>query len=92
VSFAVHPKRVAAGPSGTAVTLSWNAVAAGVESVKLFVKQSTGAERLFAHLGSEGSQQTGPWVVPGTEFTMTDPSGERQLAKVVVEPYSRRSP
>jgi hypothetical protein len=51
--------------------------------VAIFVRQGD-EEKLFAHGGPEGSQETGPWVRPNTVFTLRSRDGSRKLASLIV--------
>jgi hypothetical protein len=64
--------------------VSWNATAAGVSSVRIFVLKEDGEEKLFTFQGAEGSADTGPWVTAKTVFVLKDGEETKQLAKFVV--------
>jgi hypothetical protein len=83
-SFTAQPSALSAcGSSGATVRLAWDTRPSGEQDVAIFVRQGN-EEKLFAHGGPEGSQETGPWVRPNMVFTLRSRDGSRKLASLVV--------
>lgn len=85
VTFAVEPSIVGSCSPPVVAKVTWNAAGAGVRSVKIFVHENDGPEKLFAEGATEGSVNTGPWVRPNVVFRLTDGDSGRQLATLTVE-------
>jgi hypothetical protein len=64
--------------------ISWNASAAGVRSVKIFVRDKKGQEVLFSSGDPIGSASTGAWAVAGTMFVLRDGYTSKQITDVSV--------
>lgn len=84
VSFNVTPDILRACDPARIVKVAWNAAAAGVSTVKIFVVREDGGENLFAFLGAVGSVDTGPWVGAKTVFILKDGNETKQLGSFVV--------
>lgn len=84
VEFNVVPDKLRICDPPRAVKVSWNAAAAGVSVVKIFVRGEAVADKLFASGGATGSADTGPWVSAETVFILKDGGETKQLAKIVV--------
>jgi len=70
--------------AGQVVEVSWDATAAKVTSVKVLVQGPRDNEKVWTSGGVTGKDKTGPWVYPGTTFTVT--SGENKpLARVTIQ-------
>ena len=82
-SFTAQPSTLSACGSSAVVRLSWNTRPSGQQNVAIFVRQGD-EEKLFAHGGPEGFQETGPWVRPNTVFTLRSRDGSRSLASLTV--------
>jgi len=82
-SFTAQPSTLSACGSSAVVRLSWNTRPSGQQNVAIFVRQGD-EEKLFAHGGPEGFQETGPWVRPNTVFTLRSRDGSRELARLTV--------
>jgi hypothetical protein len=82
-SFTAQPSALSACGSSAVVRLSWNTRPSGQQNVAIFVRQGD-EEKLFAHGGPEGSQETGPWVRPNTVFMLRSRDSSRELARLVV--------
>lgn len=54
---------------GLKVTIAWNTGKAGASTVKIFVRDPNGAEKLWTEGGAKGSEITGAWVKPGFVFS-----------------------
>lgn len=52
--------------------ITWNVALAGVQSVKVFVRDTKGKEVFFTSGSSLGTASTAPWVVAGTTFVLKD--------------------
>jgi hypothetical protein len=50
--------------------------------VKLWVRNFEAQPTLWTEQGSSGSLATGKWIVPGTEISMTDATGDKILAEI----------
>jgi hypothetical protein len=83
VRFEVKPSSVRECDPPIVATVSWDATAAGVRTVKIFVSKEGSAEKLFANLGAEGDTVTGNWVSANTVFILKDETG-RQLGRFVI--------
>src|SRR4029077_1562755 len=83
MAFDAQPPALSACASNAIVRLSWDARSSGEQDVALFVFLPDG-ERLFAHGGAQGSQDTGPWVQPNTVFKLKSRDGSRELASLTV--------
>jgi len=83
MTFDAQPPALSACASNAIVRLSWDARSSGEQDVALFVFLPDG-ERLFAHGGAQGSQDTGPWVQPNTVFKLKSRDGSRELASLTV--------
>ncbi|MEZ2146356.1 hypothetical protein AAE026_29265 [Bradyrhizobium sp. DN5] len=70
------------GPKAAKVT--WNAWSAGVQSVKIFIRDKAGKEVLFTSGGSTGAATTAAWVIAGTTFILKDGYTLNDLASVSV--------
>ena len=64
------------------VTLKWD-LRKGTSDAKT-VKIYTGAGKLFVHSGAAGSQETGPWVKPGSVFVMKDAADENEIERLTI--------
>lgn len=64
--------------------MNWNALAAGVNAVKIYTIGGDGQETLFAFYGPEGSKVAGPPTKANDTFIVKDEGDTRQLAKFVV--------
>lgn len=64
--------------------LSWNASAASVRSVNIFVRDKKGQEALFFSCEPIGSASTGAWVGAGTMFVLKDGDTLKQITDVSV--------
>ena len=84
VNFNVAPDKLRACDPPRIAKVSWNATAAGVSTVRIFVSKEGEEEKLFVHLGAEGSTDTGPWVTAKAVFVLKDGEETKQLAKFVV--------
>ena len=82
-AFTAQPAALSACAPGAIVRLSWNARTGGDQGVALFARLRDG-ERLFAHGGAEGSQETGPWVRPNTVFSLRSRDGSTELASLTI--------
>jgi hypothetical protein len=85
VKFAVVPDSVRVCDPPTTAKVSWNAKAAGIDVVKVFVGAG-GQDKLnlFASSAAEGSAETGPWVSANQVFVLKNGDETQQLAKFVV--------
>jgi hypothetical protein len=84
VSFNVVPDRLRACDPAKIAKVSWNATAAGVSTVKIFVLNEGEGEKLFTFQGAKGSADTGPWVTAKSVFILKDGEETKQLAKFIV--------
>jgi len=84
VKFEVAPATLRACDPPKVAKVSWNAMAAGVSKVKVFVVDESGVETLFTFSGAEGSADTGPWVRAKTVFLLKDGDQTKQLGKFIV--------
>jgi hypothetical protein len=84
VEFDVVPTKLRVCDPPKQVRVKWNAHAASVETVKVFVVGDDGKETLLLFKGAKGSENTGPWTKAGTVFILKDADETRQLAKFVV--------
>jgi hypothetical protein len=84
IKFEISPPSVRECDAPVVATVSWNADAAGVSTVKIFVSKEGGSEQLFANLGAQGNTLTEKWVVPNMVFILRDGTGSRELRRVVV--------
>jgi hypothetical protein len=83
VTFEVSPNTLRVCDPPMVAKVSWNAMAAGMSTVRIFVSNGE-EEKLFALQGAEGSADTGPWVTAKTVFILKDGAETKQLAKFVV--------
>ena len=83
VTFEVAPNTLRVCDPPMVAKVSWNATAAGVGTVKIFISNGE-EEKLFLFQGAEGSADTGPWVTAKTVFILKDGAETKQLAKFVV--------
>lgn len=75
-------------PPGTraAVTVWWNASAAGVDSVELHVADRTGIKtKLWTSGRATGRRQTGEWIRDGSVIELRNRDGGEVLGRTVVE-------
>jgi hypothetical protein len=84
VAFEVTPHTLRECDPPAEVNVSWDTSAAGIAAVKIFIAGDDGQERLFAFLGGQGTQKTGPWIKPKDTFILKDESEAHQLAKFVI--------
>jgi len=82
-TFTAQPDALGVCAANAIIRLSWDARSSGEQNVAIFVGQGD-AEKLFAHGGSEGSQETGPWVQPNTVFTLRSRDNRKELARLTV--------
>lgn len=66
----------------TKVTLRWNVFATHpeIKTVKIY----TGGGRLFAHTSATGSQETGPWIRPGSIFVIKNGADDSELETLTI--------
>ena len=83
VTFDVVPNTLRVCDPPVIAKVSWDANAAGVSSVKIFVGDSE-KQTLFVNLGAKGSVDTGPWVTAKSVFVLKDGEETKQLSKFVV--------
>ena len=57
-----------------AANVSWNVSSAGVQGVKIFVRDKKGQEVFFTGGGAVGTARTASWAVAGTTFIVKDAS------------------
>lgn len=69
---------------GQIIEVSWNAAASHISTVKLVVKGPRDSGKVWTSGGAIGKDKTGPWVFPGTMFTLTD-GDDRPLAQVTIQ-------
>ena len=86
VNFAAKPGSMRECDPPVVAKLTWNVAAPGVQSVKIFVVDNAGTEKLFAQLAASGTVETGPWVTAGTTFLLKDLSETKQLGKLIIQP------
>jgi hypothetical protein len=84
VTMVVDPPSLPECDALRVAKISWNASAAGVRSVKIFVRDKKGQEVLFSGGDPIGSASTGAWVGAGTMFVLRDGDTSRQIADVSV--------
>jgi hypothetical protein len=85
VNFDVAPNTLRVCDPAKIVKVSWDATAAEVSTVKIFVSAKEGVEEsLFTFQGAIGSVDTGPWVTAASVFVLKDGKEDKQLAKFVV--------
>ena len=84
VTLVVDPPSLPECGAPRVVKLSWNASAAGVRSVNIFVRDKKGQEALFFSGDPIGSASTGAWVGAGTMFVLKDGYTSQQITDVSV--------
>ena len=84
VRFEVKPGVLRECEPPVVATLTWDVSAAGLETVKIFVVDDKGKEKLFAEQGRSGTASTGPWTSPGMIFLLKSPSGNKTIGRIVV--------
>lgn len=84
VTFSVRPRSMSTCVPATVAKVSWKIAVAGVSTGKIFVQGPGTNPTLFAHVGSEGTQDTGAWTLPKTVFILKDAAETKQLAKFTV--------
>jgi hypothetical protein len=64
------------------VTLNWDLrkEKPALTTVKIY----TGNGKLFTHSGGVGSQETGPWVKPGSEFILKSGVDDAELERLTI--------
>ena len=70
----------------TKVTLKWDASGAGIPIavVEIYAGDATSTPGLFAAGGITGEKETGPWVRPGSTFSLRDKATGNELEKLVI--------
>lgn len=70
----------------TKVTLKWDASGAGIPIavVEIHAGDATSTPGLFAAGGITGEKETGPWVRPGSTFSLRDKATGNELEKLVI--------
>lgn len=70
----------------TKVTLKWDASGAGmpIAVVEIHAGDATSTPGLFAAGGITGEKETGPWVRPGSTFSLRDKATGNELEKLVI--------
>lgn len=70
----------------TKVTLKWDASTSGtsVSVVEIYAGDAEGTPGLFAAAGITGERETGPWVRPGSVFSLRDKATGVELEKLVI--------
>jgi hypothetical protein len=66
------------------IKLTWNALATGINAVKIFTVAQDGQETLFAFYGPEGGQVPRPFTKANDTLIFKDEGETRQLAKFVM--------
>ncbi len=84
ITLVVDPPSLPECAAPRVAKISWNASAAGVRSVKIFVRDKKGQEALFFSGDPIGSASTGAWVGAGTMFVLTDGYTSKQITDVSV--------
>jgi hypothetical protein len=84
VTMVVDPPSLPECAAPGVAKISWNASAAGVQSVKIFVRDKNGQEALFFSGDPTGSASTGAWVGAGTRFVLRDGYTSKQITDVSV--------
>lgn len=69
---------------GKVVEVRWDARKSGTNVVKVLVKGPHDPEKVWTAGGAMGADKTGPWVVPGTTFTLTD-GADQPLAQTIIQ-------
>jgi hypothetical protein len=84
VTMLVDPPSLPECGAPRVAKIFWNASAAGVRSVKIFVRDKKGQEVLFTSGDPTGSASTAAWVVAGTMFVLRDGYTSKQIIDVSV--------
>lgn len=69
---------------GQVIEVRWDASKSGTNVVKVLVKGPHDPEKVWTSGGAVGVDKTGPWVVPGTTFTLTD-GADQPLAQTIIQ-------
>jgi hypothetical protein len=65
------------------IEIAWDGTQANVSRVKISVTSVDGDTKVWMEDGPSGKQTTGVWVVPGTQFTLSD-NQDKQLAQLTI--------
>jgi hypothetical protein len=84
VTMLVDPPSLLECDAPRVAKIFWNASAAGVGSVKIFVRDKKGQEVLFTSGDPIGSASTAAWVVAGTTFVLRDGYTSKRITDVSV--------
>lgn len=88
MAFEVQPdtfKACEANHGAITASVRWAVEDGSPSGVAIYVVDSQGNRKLWLEGGASGESTTGPWVFPGTRFILTERTGGRQLADVVVK-------
>lgn len=69
---------------GKVVSVNWDATASHASTVKVLVRGPRDSDKVWTSGGAKGGDKTGPWVFPGTTFTLTD-GQDKPLAEVTIQ-------
>lgn len=86
VVFYVKPESLRECAPPSVVTLTWDAAAAGLNTVRIFAEDRIGKKTLFAEQGRAGAASTGAWATPGMTFTLESADGTRTVGKLLIKP------
>jgi len=84
VTMVVDPPSLRECDAPRVAKISWNASAAGVRSVNIFVRDKKGREVLFFSGDPIGRATTDAWVVAGIMFVLRDGYTSEQITDVSV--------